>query len=105
MDTMLDAALGYLAQGWPVFPVKIFRDHTGKLQKKPHVPWGQLQKALPTEGQVRDWWTRWPNAGIGLALGPLANLVRSDADSGTAVTMAHEAGLTEGFLSPSVGHG
>lgn len=73
--TMLDAALKYLEMEWPVFPVLL----TGT-DKKPLVAWKRFQNELPTADEVRAWWTKWPNAGIGVATGKLAGFFAVDLD-------------------------
>jgi len=57
MSDMLDAALLYIGHGFKVFPVKP--------DKKPLTPHG-LKDATQTKAGVREYWTRWPNAGIAL---------------------------------------
>ena len=74
--TMLENALLYLELGWSVIPVNLFyKDSTTKAQKKPMVNWSMYQNRLPTEEEVTDWWTKWPNAGIGIVTGEISNLV------------------------------
>jgi hypothetical protein len=62
MDNILhlDIGLQYAARGWPVFPCKI--------DKSPYVPHGLLVATLD-ESQIRQWWTKWPHASIGVATG------------------------------------
>ncbi len=57
MSDLLQAALSYINQGFKVFPVKP--------DKKPLTPHG-LKDAAHTEAGVREFWTRWPEAGIGM---------------------------------------
>lgn len=57
MSDNLQAALSYIDQGFKVFPVKP--------DKKPLTPHG-LKDATNTESGVREFWTHWPEAGIGL---------------------------------------
>jgi hypothetical protein len=54
---MLDAALAYIAQGFKVFPVKP--------DKKPLTEHG-LKNATQLQIGVKEYWGKWPNAGIGL---------------------------------------
>lgn len=54
---MLKAALDYVAQGFKVFPIKI--------DKKPLTEHG-LKDATQLQIRVRDFWNKWPDAGIGL---------------------------------------
>ena len=71
---LLNFALRKLEKGCPVFPVD-------RITKKPHVEWKAYQERLPTEVEVTAWWTRWPNANIGMATGHLSGLVVVDCDS------------------------
>jgi putative DNA primase/helicase len=57
MNEMIVAALVYINQGFKVFPVKP--------DKKPLTLHG-LKDATKTEAGVREFWTRWPDAGIAL---------------------------------------
>jgi putative DNA primase/helicase len=54
------AALAYARQGKPVFPCG--------LDKKPLTPHG-FKDATTDEGQIREWWERWPDASIGCPTG------------------------------------
>ena len=73
----LESALAYTRIGWRVIPLL-------PRSKKPYVVWKQFQATAPTEEQVREWWTRWPDANIGLLTGAGTNLVVLDTDSGEA---------------------
>jgi bifunctional DNA primase/polymerase-like protein len=57
---MLDHALAYGRAGFFIFPI-----HEGT-KDQPHIKeWGVNASRDPK--QITEWWTRWPNAGIGLA--------------------------------------
>ena len=56
-NTMVETALAYVAQGFKVFPVKP--------DKKPLTKHG-LKDATQTQSGVRDYWSRWPDAGIAI---------------------------------------
>ena len=56
---LLDHALRYAAMGWRVIPLK------GKTAFTPH---GVLDATMDTE-IILNWWARYPNANIGIALG------------------------------------
>jgi hypothetical protein len=58
-NPMLNAALEYARLGYPVFPCI-------PMDKRPITPNGRNNCTLD-ESTIRDWWTRWPNANIGLA--------------------------------------
>jgi len=55
--TLIDSALEYIKLGFKVFPVKP--------DKTPLTPHG-LKDATQTQLGVREYWGKWPNAGIGL---------------------------------------
>jgi hypothetical protein len=85
----LAAALLYLARGWSVVPlcppdhVGVGREHGRKCQspgKVPLVLWDEYQVRPPTEAEVRAWWRRWPNANVGIVLGPVSGMVGLDID-------------------------
>jgi len=74
---MLEAALSYLNKHrWSVIPIG--RD------KRPLVSWEPYQKQRPSEAQVREWWTRWPQANIGVVTGAVSGIVVLDQDSDEA---------------------
>lgn len=68
-----NAALRYALQyGWSVFPVT----PDGKIPLIPEWP----TRASCDPEQIREWWTRWPNANIGVACGA-SGLAVLDADN------------------------
>jgi hypothetical protein len=69
------AALGYLARGWSVIPLRP-RD------KRPAVAWQDYQRSRPTEDEVDLWLTRRPGANIGIVTGAVSGLVVVDVDPG-----------------------
>ncbi|MEO7178654.1 MAG: bifunctional DNA primase/polymerase [Allosphingosinicella sp.] len=68
----LEAAFAYAACGFLVLPVV----PGGKEPLNPHGSRG-ASSDLPT---IRGWWEKWPNAGVGIATGPLSGLVVIDVD-------------------------
>jgi putative DNA primase/helicase len=93
---LLAAALDYAAKGWPVFPchpvtkaplVAGDKDADGK----PIPKTGGVKKASTDARQIRDWWTRWPNALIGCATGVAFNVIdfdpRTDDATGEVFTL------------------
>jgi hypothetical protein len=97
---MLEHALEYLKLGYPVFPICSplmgQHQHGGKPctspGKRPLVAWEPYQSRLPTEAEVRRWWSSEPRANIGLATGALSGVIVLDCDSGEARSLAMEKG-------------
>jgi hypothetical protein len=59
------------------------------------VKWGDFQAKLPTEADVRLWWSKWPEANIGLATGALSGTFVLDADSPEAIQYCSDMGGLE----------
>ncbi|MGD0141271.1 MAG: bifunctional DNA primase/polymerase [Tepidisphaeraceae bacterium] len=72
-QTNLDFALAYRQLGWSVIPVR-------QGTKRGIVKWKQYQATLPTISEIRGWWAQWPDAGIGLILGPASGVFAIDVD-------------------------
>lgn len=97
---MLSAATQYRNCGWSVFPVRP--------DKKPYISWTPYQTSLPSQELITNWWTQWPNANIGVALGDVSSLVRIDVDGEEAAAMYKEwseGTVTREFSTPSGGRG
>jgi putative DNA primase/helicase len=71
----LDAALRYAGRGWPVFPCQ----WQGEGRKRPLIERG-LHAATTDAATVSAWWTRWPEALIGLPTGEPIGCVVLDID-------------------------
>ena len=106
--TKIEAALSYVERGWFVLPL-CWPTADGKCAcHKGHVKEKEIGKApllgdyyqylRPTEDDVRRWWTKWPQANIGILLGP-SRLLVVDTDSNDAWREAKAKGLPPG---PSV---
>src|SRR5208282_4345965 len=65
-----DAALAFAAKGCPVLPVR------NKLPLTAH----GVHDASTDEAQIRDWWKRWPDAGVAVATGASSHLAVLDVD-------------------------
>lgn len=96
-DQMLDAALGYARDaGWPVFPCR-------PSNKGPLTPNGH-KDATTDEARIRAWWSQWPDAMIGIPMGPKTGVfvidldVRDDGRDGLAYLAGLEA--EHGALPP-----
>lgn len=70
---MLQIALDCIAHGWHVFPCR-------PKSKEPAVK-GGFKAATLDETQIRKWWTRWPEANVGIATGA-SGLCVFDIDAG-----------------------
>ena len=85
--TMAEVALAYAARGWrvfPLFPIVDGRCGCGracgtKPGKHPALK-GWTTRATTDEATIRDWWTKRPNAGIGIATGRESALIVIDVD-------------------------
>ena len=78
--TLAEVALWYLEQGLHIVPLV-------PRGKKPLVPWQEFQDRPPTEEEVNSWWSRWPDANIGVLTGVgRVPLVVVDADSAQGAT-------------------
>jgi hypothetical protein len=83
--SMLDHALDHARNGLPVFPCRpdktpylgSDRDANGDKIKKT----GGLYKATTDEAKITSYWTRWPNAMIGLRTGKASGLFVIDPDA------------------------
>jgi putative DNA primase/helicase len=82
MINMIEAALSYIDQGFKVFPVKP--------DKKPLTPHG-LKDATQTKAGVREFWKRWPDAGIALVTDDLLVLDFDAKNGGLKSKAAIEA--------------
>ena len=68
---MLKAALAYAERGLPVFPCRP--------DKRPYTKRG-FKDATTDPAIIRDYWTRWPEAPIGVPMGKASGMVAIDAD-------------------------
>ncbi len=68
---LVQAALARAAQGLPVFPCRP--------DKKPHIK-GWPTAATTDPEQIKAWWTRWPNANVGIPTGERSGLLVLDVD-------------------------
>jgi hypothetical protein len=69
-------ALRYAAEGWPVLPLV-------EQAKRPLTKNGLLD-ATTDEQIINDWWTRWPNANVGLRTGVMFDVLDIDGEVGRA---------------------
>jgi hypothetical protein len=77
--TMFDAAISYARKGISVFPCK-------PRSKEPLIKDWQ-NKATTDEDQVRAWWSKWPDANIGVPTGLSNGFITLDIDEGGEETL------------------
>jgi hypothetical protein len=119
MNVLLDAALGYVARGIPVYPVHWphpIADGASlacscrrggacdRPAKHPLVRHG-IHDATTNPAQLQRWWQRWPQANLGLATGIVFDALDIDGPAGLAALrqLARTAGLR--FPGPLVATG
>lgn len=79
----LEAALEYRARGWSPLPIQD--------DKQPHFAaleaatgsnkWGRLKSYVASDHEIREWFTHYPDAGVGIVTGPVSGgLVVVDFD-------------------------
>jgi hypothetical protein len=81
MPISFDLANKYRKKGWSIFPVILTEDPSGKVQKKPAVPWREYIDRLPTEYELKEWFGPERYNGIGLATGAVSGVVVIDVEA------------------------
>jgi len=105
---MLDVALSYLDFGWSIIPLKphdkvphfalLPKDEAGK------ATWTPFQSSAATRDQVSEWWTRAPEANVGIVTGQVSGIIVQDLDGPEGLSTAQRNGIP---LTPTsrTGHG
>lgn len=108
MSSLIDAALGYAARGWELFPLhspgvdgkcSCLNPECGSIGKHPRTQNG-MKDATTDIYQIRKWWTQWPDANIGRR--PSANDIVLDLDGIEGVKLEKEFGVP---LTPTIATG
>lgn len=89
---MMNQALQYLRLGYSIIPLE-------PRGKKPLIPWAGYQSRLPTEEEVREWWTANPQANIGIVTGKVSGIGVVDVDGPEGITEAARLGFTSPLVS------
>jgi hypothetical protein len=84
---LLEAAMDYAGRGWRVFPLhtptsegcSCRKDDCYSIGKHPRIGNGS-HGASSDARKIRDWWTTWPDANIGVATGPGSGIFVLDVD-------------------------
>lgn len=74
MNEFLQHALQYARRGWSVIPLR------AKDKKPALASWKEYQSRRASEDEIREWWTRWPDANIGIATGAVSGIIVLDVD-------------------------
>jgi replicative DNA helicase len=98
--TNKDVALSYLEKGFSVIPLvsppmaskKLSQEEFIRKCKTPLLGWKEFQSRHPTVEEVTGWFTKWPDASIGIVTGKISNLIVFDLDSEHAVKYAEDEG-------------
>src|SRR5215831_3135978 len=77
MSDILTAALSYRWERFSVIPIQ-------PRGKTPLIRWEPYQKQRGTEEKIKVWWTKWPDANVGIVTGVVSELVVIDLDSAEA---------------------
>ncbi len=57
--------------------------------KEALIPWAAYQNRLPTENEVKDWWTKYPHANIGIVTGRISRICVLEVDEENALKDKH----------------
>jgi Bifunctional DNA primase/polymerase, N-terminal len=86
-NPLLAAALDYAARGWPVFPCHAMRDGQCTCRKSDcHSPGkhprfrGSFKHATTDSERIQQWWTKYPDANVAIAMGAASGLIVLDLD-------------------------
>lgn len=78
-DRMLNAALSYAKKGFSVLPIKPATTETEK--KMPYVKWLEFQTRKATPEEIKAWWTKFPDAMVGIVTGEISGVSVVDIDN------------------------
>ncbi len=92
--TLLDSALRYSDRfNYPIIPVD-------PINKKPLVKWLEFQSRKAEDKEIKEWWTKWPNAMIGGITGKISHDFVIDVDNAQGDEALSQY-LTESLLTPT----
>ena len=76
----------------PIPEDDIYQNYVTRVCKRPMIVWAEFQTRHPTVEEVTIWFSKWPDANIGIVTGIISNLVVFDLDSEHAVQYADDEG-------------
>lgn len=85
-------AIKYLNLGFSVIPLL-------PNSKKPMIKWEEFQKRKATVAELTEWWTKCPNANVGVCTGRISAIVVVDLDGPEGLASAARLGLTSSVCS------
>lgn len=84
--SMLEAALELRRLGFSTIPLDAARNGDRNSGKRPALKrWKPYSESLPTETEIRRWWTDFPNFNLGIATGAVSRVAVIDLDSAEAL--------------------
>ena len=94
MTDMLKYALKYHRLGFSIIPCKS--------DKRPIVKWESYQRRSADVEQIKEWWTKYPHANIGIITGDVSGVDVVDCDTEEAYQSLNENFLSDTFQTPVV---
>lgn len=91
-SSCLDAALEYAEMGLSVIPVRP--------DKKPYISWGEFQERQASPEEIREFWSKFPDAGVGIITGTVSGLFVIDADNEEAYQQIQQS-LPDALATPT----
>jgi hypothetical protein len=82
-NILLTSALKYAELGWSIIPIQ---PH----EKKPYVKWKPFQEKRAANGQIIEWWEKFPQTRIGIVTGKISDLIVVDFDGPEAKPLFEE---------------
>lgn len=89
---MLSHAKRYLSLGLSVIPLRT-------RGKEPLIDWKKYQTTLPTIAELTQWWTKWPDANLGIITGMISAVVVVDLDGPEGIASGQRLGLKSSVVS------
>ena len=100
MNELLEAALEYIAMGYCVIPIKPdYNEKKQRFDKDPYIKWKPYQTKKSTAEEIKTWWSRWPNAMIGIVTGVLSKVSVIDCDTEESYQYI-QSQLPDNYLCP-----
>ena len=96
MNELLNTALAYEKERLSVIPIQT-------RGKSPLLAWEPYQNRVATEEEINAWWTRWPDANVGIVTGAVSGLVVIDIDATEAKERVKKV-VPKAILSPHIEH-